>query len=1084
MAPLSIIGALSAFPLALAHMQMSSPSPLRDPHADRDEPKDYNILSPLNADGSNFACKGYHLNTPLTTVATYAAGSKQTLRLSGSATHGGGSCQIALSCDGGSSFHVMKSIIGGCPLSDHYEYTIPKDLPPAKKCLLSWTWFNKIGNREMYMNCAVVDITNKAMGKRDSQAAAAAALSRYPDLFVANLAGINSCKIQETTDVVFDNPGKQVSYGDGDSASMRPSFAKGQCTGKGSKDAGKGTTPSNSGSGGDGGGGSGQWTPPAKATSQQGSDCASKIASGKWYPECFGSSSRTNQQKQQPAQQQQDQQQQKVQQKPKPSQSAPKPDGKKSETKVQQDLDAYLASLYARGHVRRSMAPVANYAENYSPKNEYSAKAAVAKTHIHTENCKHKPSDYPPGSHYHNVEDLDPYPEDGVDYSNKDVYSTQDSQYHEDADSAYKRTARQKRWASYTKRAVPIQFHRSDESAYYQQQASDQTSARTSDNLSAQKSYEDMSSQEKFEAFLRRMVELSNNMASLVKYAAASTVNIPYYHPASTYAYTAGYAHNAGYDRNEAPATESAQNAGVVRRHSKRGVISFANAPRPQVYPGPSVGSISAPGDATDADAGFKAWFPDLVQGLVRKRQLVDPVTSEASSDAGDSVNIFEVLLNYLLKAFGDPFNILDDNPETDPVPAPESEPEPETLPSGEPGFLNGEPDIDWDHLNDILNAPPSDDPPNVDYPDFEIPDLDGHYTFPPQIFAPEYPKPELLPGYVEGPNGPVWIGEGPDPQGDVWPPNEPSIIISIEPIDDSTPTDTPDSTDVYPGEDSPVIFSCVQPIQQVGFNSCWGGCNLTAEAIAAHDVYLENFAEEQAQYEDCLENQALAATSPIEPEHGTYPGLSEGPFENITPPLEAPDASGRRPRPGHSNPLIPYPLPDNFTGPYPLNSTTDAPYPIANTSAPARNYTELQPYQNKTLGELVSEILNNPASLGPAPIQDTPADPVEADTFSGLTPVPSDSSDNLPPIDQHSNPLQEAADQAEDGVTVPETPVSIDPSLVDSITDALPWFLGPGPVVTSHVPADVAALNNKPGAADDLWLQGLSAPLGTEGAQ
>lgn len=143
MAPLSIIGALSALPLALAHMQMSSPSPLRDPHATNrpQEPKDYNILSPLNADGSNFACKGYHLNTPLTTVATYEAGSKQTLRLKGSATHGGGSCQISMSCDGGNDFRVMKSIVGGCPLSDSYDFTVPEDMPAADKCLLAWTWY-------------------------------------------------------------------------------------------------------------------------------------------------------------------------------------------------------------------------------------------------------------------------------------------------------------------------------------------------------------------------------------------------------------------------------------------------------------------------------------------------------------------------------------------------------------------------------------------------------------------------------------------------------------------------------------------------------------------------------------------------------------------------------------------------------------------------------------------------------------------------------------------------------------------------------------------------------------------------------
>jgi hypothetical protein len=84
--------------------------------------------------------------------------------------------------------------------------------------------------------------------------------------------------------------------------------------------------------------------------------------------------------------------------------------------------------------------------------------------------------------------------------------------------------------------------------------------------------------------------------------------------------------------------------------------------------------------------------------------------------------------------------------------------------------------------------------------------------------------------------------------------------------------------------------------------------------------------------------------------------------------------------------------------------------------------------------------------------------DPAE-DVAPGLTPVPSDSSDDLPPIDQPSeetNPLQEAADLAEEGVTVPKEPVFIDPNALETIADALPWLMGPGPVVTSDVPEDV----------------------------
>lgn len=162
--------ALSIYGLGvLSHMQMAEPSPLRDPHSNRtNEPKDYNILTPLHSDGSDFTCKGYQWNTPLTSVATYEAGETYEMKLRGGATHGGGSCQIALSCDNGIHFKVLKSIIGGCPTEDTYDFTIP-EYAESGECLLAWTWyidfgkrmiiltnviirFNKVGNREMYMS--------------------------------------------------------------------------------------------------------------------------------------------------------------------------------------------------------------------------------------------------------------------------------------------------------------------------------------------------------------------------------------------------------------------------------------------------------------------------------------------------------------------------------------------------------------------------------------------------------------------------------------------------------------------------------------------------------------------------------------------------------------------------------------------------------------------------------------------------------------------------------------------------------------------------------------------------------------------
>jgi hypothetical protein len=127
-------------PLTLAHMQMEVPSPLRDPHSNRTaEPKDYSILAPLHADGSDFTCKGYQWNTPLVSVAKYQAGETYEMRLKGGATHGGGSCQISMSYDNGMNFKVVKSMIGGCPTEKSYEFTVP-EYAEGGQILLAWTW--------------------------------------------------------------------------------------------------------------------------------------------------------------------------------------------------------------------------------------------------------------------------------------------------------------------------------------------------------------------------------------------------------------------------------------------------------------------------------------------------------------------------------------------------------------------------------------------------------------------------------------------------------------------------------------------------------------------------------------------------------------------------------------------------------------------------------------------------------------------------------------------------------------------------------------------------------------------------------
>jgi hypothetical protein len=96
-------------------MSLSWPPPFRAainkfvPQADID----YSITSPLNADGSNFPCKGYQSDLGSvggTSVATWAAGTQYNFTVLGSATHGGGSCQAALSYDKGVSWKVIHSV--------------------------------------------------------------------------------------------------------------------------------------------------------------------------------------------------------------------------------------------------------------------------------------------------------------------------------------------------------------------------------------------------------------------------------------------------------------------------------------------------------------------------------------------------------------------------------------------------------------------------------------------------------------------------------------------------------------------------------------------------------------------------------------------------------------------------------------------------------------------------------------------------------------------------------------------------------------------------------------------------------------
>lgn len=191
---------------ANAHMILKSPVPYGNPNN-----------SPLDASGSDFPCKAvpYTVNT----MNDWKVGSSQTLAFTGTAVHGGGSCQISVTTDKeptkDSKWKVIYSIEGGCPVSaeanldekgpslgNTFQFTIPPELPNGVMTT-AWTWFNKIGNREMYMNCAPITVSG---GADDTTA-----FDALPDMAVANIPVPQSCgTTKESSDFTFQNPGKYV----------------------------------------------------------------------------------------------------------------------------------------------------------------------------------------------------------------------------------------------------------------------------------------------------------------------------------------------------------------------------------------------------------------------------------------------------------------------------------------------------------------------------------------------------------------------------------------------------------------------------------------------------------------------------------------------------------------------------------------------------------------------------------------------------------------------------------------------------------------------------------------------------------
>ena len=146
------------FDVSLAHISMSFPPSRRNQLSEYYRNSglvNYNLRSPLNVqpDFFSFPCKGFPKGPSVTTYESNTIA----ITLEGTAVHGGGHCQFGVSYDD-KKFVVLKTVIGNCLLNTmSYSFDIPENAK-GDDVTVFWTWINRIGNREYYMECADVTV--------------------------------------------------------------------------------------------------------------------------------------------------------------------------------------------------------------------------------------------------------------------------------------------------------------------------------------------------------------------------------------------------------------------------------------------------------------------------------------------------------------------------------------------------------------------------------------------------------------------------------------------------------------------------------------------------------------------------------------------------------------------------------------------------------------------------------------------------------------------------------------------------------------------------------------------------------------
>jgi hypothetical protein len=280
---------------ASAHIKMAFPVPFDAANLD---------TSPLQASGADYPCK--KSSYKITAMNKIPVDQAVLLDFKGSATHNGGTCQLSISLDkeptADSTFKVIQTFEGGCPTAEGaggLTFNIPKEFPNTERATLAWTWFNQIGNREMYMNCAPIEVT----GGSDNHDY----YNSLPDMFKANI-GIGGCTTAESGDPTLPDPGQfliksktvkplDVSCSSGAAGSQSkqqtPTVPNLAAYGPPAKDANQieyvdGSTGGGSGSGSGGasssapGGNNGQYSQPAASPAQPSSAPTASYNNGQY----------------------------------------------------------------------------------------------------------------------------------------------------------------------------------------------------------------------------------------------------------------------------------------------------------------------------------------------------------------------------------------------------------------------------------------------------------------------------------------------------------------------------------------------------------------------------------------------------------------------------------------------------------------------------------------------------------------------------------------------------------------------------------------------------------------------------------